>query len=201
MLNLRRRYPAIISTVLLSLVLILTAMNTQAAAIILNADTAETGGALDFFPLVTHHGTITFAGEIRDVGNDMDFIAAGAQGFVFDIDDTESSATLSFDFDVSAINFIYGGNDGVFGISALNIDGTIVDSFFQDDTGSGQPAGPITLSGVGIREIVWKDDSGAIGDFAPIDNITISTVPIPGAIWLFGSAIVGLAGFRKYKLK
>jgi PEP-CTERM motif len=32
------------------------------------------------------------------------------------------------------------------------------------------------------------------------DNIRISTVPVPGAVWLFGSGLFGLVGFRrKYK--
>jgi len=31
------------------------------------------------------------------------------------------------------------------------------------------------------------------------DHIVYNPVPLPGAIWLFGSALVGFAGFRKYR--
>ena len=37
----------------------------------------------------------------------------------------------------------------------------------------------------------------ASGFGSVIDNITVSAVPIPGAVWLFGSALVGLAGIRR----
>ncbi len=197
MLNSRKVFSTGVLAVLLSSTLVLTTTETQATPIIfLNAETPATGNTLDFTPLVNHHGTITFSGEIREVGNDSDFIAAGASGLVFDLDETSSSATLSFDFDINAINFIYGGNEGVFDISAYDVDGNIVDSFFQDSTGDGELAGPITLAGTGIRNIVWQDPESRS---AAIDNITLTTIPVPGAIWLFASAIAGLVGLRKLK--
>lgn len=196
MLNSRKIFSTGTLAVLLSSALILTTTEIQATPIVLNAETQATGNTLDFMPLVNHHGTITFSGEIREVGSDPDFIAAGATGLVFDLDEASSRATLSFDFDVNAINFIYGGNDGVFDVSAYDVNGNIVDSFFQDNTGDGQLAGPITLAGTGIRNIVWQDPGSRS---AAIDNITLTTIPIPGAIWLFASAIAGLFGLRRLK--
>jgi alkaline phosphatase D len=37
-------------------------------------------------------------------------------------------------------------------------------------------------------------------DSEGLDNVFVSQVPIPGAIWLFGSGLIGLIGFKK-KLK
>ena len=54
-------------------------------------------------------------------------------------------------------------------------------------------------SGVSIRFTLHSDDHG---DILYLDNIILSgdPVPIPGAVWLLGSGLIGLAGFRrKYK--
>lgn len=98
---------------------------------------------------------------------------------------------MSFDFDVESISFIYGGNLGVFDIEARDFMGNVVDSFFQASTNSGQPAGPITLMGGGIRSLFWQDPGGA---FAAIDNVKIeaSSVPEPSTLALFVIALSGL---------
>ena len=45
----------------------------------------------------------------------------------------------------------------------------------------------------------WMD--GGEGDYAKIDNIMVmgspSPVPVPGAVWLFGSALLALTGMRR----
>src|SRR5215217_8084062 len=128
-----------------------------ADSVLLNADTPATGSDLDIMPLVTPYGTITFVGEIIDHGSDPEFNAAGAAGDVFDIVGNNSRAQLSFSFDVSSVTFIYGGNIGVFDIVARDINGAVVDSFFQADTNEDQPAGPVTLHGLGIRSLFWQD--------------------------------------------
>ncbi|MFK7887148.1 MAG: hypothetical protein AB8G16_09825 [Gammaproteobacteria bacterium] len=156
----------------------------------LDGDTLATGSNLGVEPLITTFGTITFAGELRDDPSDPDFIAAGASGNIFDIDNSTSTASLSFDFDVLSVSFIYGGNSGLFDIVALDINNNVIDSFFQGSTADGEPAGPVTLSGVAIRSIVWTDPGFS---FAPIDNVVISAVPVPAAVWLFVSAL-GLLG-------
>jgi hypothetical protein len=79
-------------------------------------------------------------------------------------------AELSFDFDVTSITFIYGGNFGEITVTAFNSGGGIVDQFFQASTGTGEPAGPVTIAGEGIRRLHWADPSGS---FAPLDNIKI----------------------------
>jgi len=48
------------------------------------------------------------------------------------------------------------------------------------------------LSGVSRMDLSLRH-SGAI------DNIVVSNVPLPAAAWLFGSALIGFAGFKRFK--
>ena len=182
-------------------VLIFMAMfvgSATADVIFLDADTVATGSTLDVSPLVTSLGTITFAGEIRGTA-DPDLAAAGSTGNVFDIVDPNSDALLNFDFDVTAISFIFGGNGGSFNILAKDILGNVVDSFFTGNTGNGAFAGPLALSGVGIRSLFWEDPGFS---FAAIDNISIagvSSVPEPMSIALLGLGLAGIGFSRKKK--
>ena len=51
---------------------------------------------------------------------------------------------------------------------------------------------PVSLSGV-------KDVVLASGTF--YDNINVAAVPVPGAVWLFGSALMGFMGFSRRNKK
>jgi hypothetical protein len=166
-----------------------------APTILLDADTPATGSLLGTQPLVTPFGTITFDGEIRDRNADPEFNAAGALGDVFDIDSPMQTAKLSFGFNVQSLTFIYGGNVGSILVEARDAFGAVVDSFFQADTYGGQPAGPVTLSGLGIRSLYWEDTTPGMS-FAALDNITISPIPAPGAIVLGGIG-VGIIGWLR----
>lgn len=181
------------------------ATHAQATIIDLDFDTVPTGSTLNTAPLVTSEGNITFIGEIRS-NADADLTAAGSTGNVLDIDgplDTysglnDSTAELFFDFDVVSLTFIYGGNTGVFDVVARDINGNPVDTFFQGDTGDGLPAGPITLTGIGIRSLFWQDPGQ---NLASIDNLRIVTangqIPEPASMLLFATALLGLGLVRR----
>jgi hypothetical protein len=182
-------------------------VSAEAATILLDGDTPETGSALMTQPLVTSAGTITLVQndnfEFFWASSDLDMKNAGAEGKAFDI--LSSALTpprLEFDFDVVEITFLYGGNAGGILVEALDINGVVVDFFQQDDTDSDQPAGPATLSGNGIRALRWNDTvvasdpSEMIGGYAVLDNIVLTpgaatTVPEPG---MLGLVALGLAG-------
>ena len=162
------------------------------ADILLDGDTPATGSNLGTQPLVTPYGTITFDGDLRDRDNDIEFNAAGALGNVFDIHDRlVSTAQLVFDFDIISATFIYGGNVGVIDLEARNGVGGVVDSFYQANTETGQPAGPVTVAGQGIRELYWEDPGYS---FCALDNIEI-IVPEPATLSLL--ALGGLALIRR----
>jgi hypothetical protein len=135
----------------------------------LDGDQARSGSNLLVAPLSNVLGATTFAGEFF-VQSDPELTAAGSQGQTFDIVGTPPTAQFTFNFDVDSATFIYGGNSGDITVEARNAAGTIVDSFFQADTFGGQPAGPRTLAGTGIRTLRWLDSSGG---YAPLDNIRI----------------------------
>jgi hypothetical protein len=137
----------------------------------LDGDTPATGSLLQTQQLLTPLGTIDFVGEVWAV-SDGDMLTAGAAGNGFDIVGANRDATMTFGFDVTSVTFLYGGNIGQITVEARDAAGNVLDVFFQADTGTGQPAGPETLMGVGIRSLYWADPSG---NYAILDNITIDT--------------------------
>lgn len=64
-------------------------------------------------------------------------------------------------------------------------------------------AGPDTSGGVTLQfNSTCGADANCVADFS-IDNVSISAdvnpVPVPAAAWLFGSAVIGLAGLKRKK--
>ncbi|MCH7556865.1 MAG: hypothetical protein IIB56_05340 [Planctomycetes bacterium] len=156
-------------------------LDTSAATSLAMPTTYLVDGDSHSLPWVVEDGTITFDGEIYDDGGDPDFISAGASGNTFDVPDLGNGAKLSFDFDVDSVEFIYGGNAGNITVEAKDKVGAVIDSFSQANTNDGEPAGPITLSGSGIRSLHWKTTSN-FNKFAALDNIVLTILPPPALI-------------------
>jgi len=197
----------IIFCIAAGLSLTLAATSFAAPTLDLNADSLTPG--LHYAPeltISTGYGDVTFEGEIYTLpglpGSDQEFVDAGASGNVFDVGKYQGGwAELSWEnFQVGSATFIYGGNAGNITVEARDIGGNVLDSFYQADTGGGQPAGPITLwAGVGnaIYSLYWIDSSST-NDMAALDDISLTIIPAPGAI-LLGSIGVGLVGWLRRK--
>ncbi len=76
--------------------------------------------------------------------------------------------------------------------------GNIVGNPFAVGTGPVfvAPAGATQLL-LGINDDIFGDNSGAFQ--VAVTQADLSAVPVPAAVWLFGSALVGLAGMRRTK--
>ncbi len=163
----------------------------------LTGDTPQTGSTLGTSPLVTELGTITFDGDV-DTVIDLDI-----KNLIHPSTNTFKSKkaewhTFSFNFDVTEVSFLYGGNLGSFIIEALDIDNNLLDSFYQADTTDGQPAGLTTLYGFDdvIRSLRFKD-AGPLGEVAELDSIMITSIPEPGTIILLGLGGLALIKTRR----
>jgi hypothetical protein len=85
-------------------------------------------------------------------------------------------------------------------VTAYNLGGTQVDvrsvPVPSDDI---YEAMDISFSGIQVHKLVVADSSGTkqfgIDDVS--SNVIGASVPIPGAVWLLGSGLVGLLGLRK----
>jgi hypothetical protein len=77
--------------------------------------------------------------------------------------------------------------------------GIISDLYLGPETGgiAAHSTALISSSGTMIPNGGIRDDSGSffIGSFL----VTASPVPVPGAGWLFGSALIGLVGLKRQK--
>ena len=52
-------------------------------------------------------------------------------------------------------------------------------------------------TGLGITEIILSGNRDFFSDYA-VAGIEVSPVPLPGAVFLFGSALLGFVGFRRF---
>ena len=176
------------------------------ASILLNAESPETGSNLGSSPLITPLGAISFAGLVignyeEDMGPDSNHIFSTDNGTLFGTTgQIIQPAHFLFDFDVESVTFIYGGNSGNILVEALDGAGLLVDSFFQANTGPGQPKGPVTLMGGAIRQLRFNDTTTFPpgGHLAALDNITITTVPETTSMLLaIFAAIISLSVRRR----
>jgi hypothetical protein len=63
-------------------------------------------------------------------------------------------------------------------------------------------SGTQIFTGPKWKNLSWVSFSSSAGIGGPgLDTITLSEVPIPAAVWLLGSGLIGLSGFRLVKNK
>ncbi len=57
----------------------------------------------------------------------------------------------------------------------------------------------VATSSLSTVYFLTLNPTGTVGNF--VDNVSVSAVPVPAAVWLFGSAFAGLIGFGRRKTK
>lgn len=179
----------------------LACCGTANATITLDFDTPATGSNIITTPFVTTEGTIT-ASASEGSSLSLSVFPGGSGNGLRHSQTTDSSfAQLAFDFDVTSVTFLFAGfTAGDFSAQLLDSALNVLDSFFDDDTNSDLPGGPVTLSGSGARFFRFLDSpSGGIA--SGVDNVSIETaVPAPPILALMGLGLVGL-GYRRSKNK
>jgi hypothetical protein len=50
-----------------------------------------------------------------------------------------------------------------------------------------------------LIEVTWQGQESGVNGYIMLDNIAVTAVPIPAAVWLFGSALAGLGWLKRIK--
>ena len=89
----------------------------------------------------------------------------------------------------------------LFGLTmdAYNSSDVLLSSITSTSNGIDFNQGTIGFSGIGdISRVVWKT-TAPITALPGIDNLEFNAVPVPTAVWLFGSGLIGLVGVARRK--
>jgi hypothetical protein len=169
---------------------------------------SATGGNPDGYMTTTNIGSTGSFGAIGAQNNTADYAGLFSDGL------WAVSVDLSFisgDFTDSWLRFR--GQDSSHDGWHISLEDSSFDSTWQsysvtfDTTWSdavamanGWVQEEVGLSFSTLWDNVWSSEVRILGDIrmeAGIDNYNVSAVPVPAAIWLFGTALIGLAGFSK----
>jgi len=199
----------VLMTILLSLVLV-PGLHASGTVVFSDNFDTENGGkaALNYTGFA--NWTVTGGGTVDLIGNgSWDFLPG--HGMYVDLDGSTLNAGLMahvqslnagsyvFSFDLAGNQYAGNrnqypntGNETVT-VSVNNISSTYILPPTQAFT---TYSIPFTLSTTGPVTLSFHDDShDNIG--ALLDNTKVSSVPLPGAIWLLGSGLAALIGFRR----
>lgn len=100
-------------------------------------------------------------------------------------------------FDLFSIDFGDVYNTGVsqnISINAVTNSGSLLSTVVSTDSIIGLET--FILNWSNILSASWTETSGS---YLQLDNISVSSVPVPAAVWLFGTGLVGLIGVARRK--
>ena len=128
---------------------------------------------------------------------------ADAGGVTFSHNYAGSTTTLTQlngeAFDLFTIDFADINNSGTIQnitIDAVTVTGTLFSNTITLDMLSGLET--FDFNWYNLASASWTETTGA---FLQLDNIAVATtvVPVPAAVWLFGSGLIGLTGIARRK--
>ena len=111
-----------------------------------------------------------------------------------------NEARMTFAVDQTSLSFLWGSIDNYNAVEFwLNgaLSSTVVDSDIAPSptNPAGRGASYVRITGVLFDEIRFKSSSNAF----EFSNLTTTPVPIPAAVWLLGSGLIGLFGVARRK--
>jgi hypothetical protein len=146
-------------------------------------------------------GSNTFAGSVYTPTDSADvfLISVGAN-------QTLDGASISFGTNLSPFNPLFAAPGPQWTLEESDTDPTIFNiTNIGDDgmTGAKTSIAPAFSRGEGVYSVLIGNGTFAPNNGGPVDytmTFTVtSTVPVPAAAWLFGSALIGLAGIKRKK--
>ena len=159
-------------------------MGANAASYTLNGEITSCSGVCTIFTAVGQSAEFTFdgtdgpgsiaTGDISNVGISLSTPSGGALAFV-------NGFALSSSLTVDSSNLLSGGAVTLQGTGSTT--GIVAQSAIDLDTGT-WTAFVVSSTDNSLEQIASGSITGG----------TVSAVPVPAAAWLFGSALVGLAG-------
>jgi hypothetical protein len=94
--------------------------------------------------------------------------------------------------------FYYPTQPGTISLWAdLESGGTLSTTFQVDEVQGWQT---INLNWTGVTAFYFRNDGSNSNSSFQADNIVVNVVPIPAAVWMFGSAIAALGLYRRKKV-
>lgn len=148
----------------------------------------------------------TYSGVSVTTGNYAYVLAwndGGAQSLIgeFALSDGTTIVTNATDWEYSILSTVGSSLPDVSSIMSMLGSASWSSVAASAANGSG-PWG--TISGISsAAQFIWSDTLGTSSTsdgYYVVFRTELSPVPIPGAVWLFGSGLVGLIGFRKKRL-
>lgn len=162
-------------------------------------------------------GGITFSYNIGPPPVDMmvtnDFLTTSGSNYLglddagnFNLFIAGDSFTMTFDTPQNAIGLYLVSGDPLYAGDAIistSVGSALNSDVVNIDLGDGGLAYYIGLtSDTAFSSATLQFDAAAEGAFLySVDDITVSAVPVPAAVWLFGSGLIGLVGFSKRRKK
>ena len=191
--------------------------STATSAVSINFDTRQDGtpyvGLGESFPANEYNGVVindsdpttgsTFVNQINPVN-----VGTAISGYYVNVgafDGTpQTQLTLDFTTVVTDASFDFANPTGDLTVSAFDVSGASLGVFnflgtdlFVNQAGFDQKAGHVDIFGIG--EIASLLIEPGLNQALIFDNLNFSPVPVPAAVWLFGSGLIGLIGFARRK--
>lgn len=177
---------------ILALIIALCSVSAYAAPVVLTFEDAVVGGSSSNPETIIYRGyTLTtelgFETALNPIGPAL-FFCSWCSVTVHEENDNP--------FSLSSFDFFPGGGVGSVILTGFYADGGSITEEFLIRTPNIWGSTVLDNRWTGLEYVVFQSD---LNDafFSGLDNITLTAVPVPAAVWLFGSALAVLGWTRR----